>query len=119
MPEDFLKRLRKANRERAEEWMKSAGVTLGDLPVGFHGNELAGEAGEACNVIKKIDRHAYGMPGAMDPGQLGTILALGEELADVIICVDLIADKMGIDLIKMTERKFNYTSHKHGFKTKL
>jgi NTP pyrophosphatase (non-canonical NTP hydrolase) len=51
------------------------------LSLAYKGNELAGEAGEACNVIKKLERERLGMPGSRD-----TVAHLAEELADVIIC---------------------------------
>lgn len=77
--------LRDANVARQTEW--AAGATLS---IHYKGNELAGEVGEACNVIKKLDREALGMPGSRD-----TYDHLGEELADVIICVDLLAMEAG------------------------
>lgn len=80
-----------------------------DLPLSYFGNELAGEAGEACNVVKKLERERYGMPGSRD-----TVEHLGEELADVVICAMNIANRSGLDLMAEVARKFNATSEKVG-----
>lgn len=73
--------LRDANVARQAEWAGEVKLSLA-----YKGNELAGEVGEACNVIKKLDRELLGIAGSRDTRE-----HLAEELADVIICVDLIA----------------------------
>ena len=105
-----LAQLRVANTERQAEWCP--GVTLPDLS--FRGNELAGETGEACNVIKKLERARHGWRGSTD-----TVEHLAEELADIIICADLVAHCAGIDLAAAVAHKFNLTSIKQGLKTRL
>jgi len=101
--------LRAANRIRQAEWPGGAG-----LPLSFRGNELAGEVGEACNVIKKLERARLGVAGSRD-----TVEHLREELADVVICVDLIAADLGLDLGRAVADKFNATSAKNGFITMI
>lgn len=101
--------LRAANEARQKEWDKDARITLS-----YRGNELAGEIGEACNVIKKLDRERLGIKGSCD-----TVEHLAEELADGIICIDLIAMAEGIDLNAAVARKFNMTSEKVGLETRL
>lgn len=97
---DTLVVLRKADIARDRVWNPDDKLSLS-----FKGNELAGEVGEACNILKKLDREALGLVGSRsDPA------ALAEELADVIICVDLIAMSFGIDLTEAVPRKFNKTS---------
>lgn len=104
-----LKDLRKANITRQLEWDPSNKISLS-----YRGNELAGEVGEACNVIKKIDRERLGIRGSRaSPEQLA------EELADAIICIDLIAAAEGIDLSTAIRRKFNATSDKYGLDTRI
>lgn len=97
-----LDQLRAANVERNKFW--DAG---GVIDASFRGNELAGETGEACNVIKKLERERLGIKGSRD-----TVEHLAEELADVIICVDLIAMHYGVDLSHFVAAKFNLTSRK-------
>ena len=101
--------LHAANKARQSEWDKD-----GKLTLSYRGNELAGEVGEACNVIKKLERERMGIRGSRD-----TVEHLAEELADVIICVDLIAAAYGIDLDAAVARKFNATSEKVGLKTRM
>ena len=87
--------LRAANVARQAEWDGDSRITLA-----YRGNELAGEAGEACNVIKKIERERLGIRGSRD-----TIEHLAEELADVIITVLLVAKSMDIDVKKALRMK--------------
>ena len=106
--------LRQANIERQKEWDVDNQVT-----IEYRGNELAGECGEACNIIKKIARERMGIRGTRE-GDKGDWL--DEELADIIICADLIAMMRGIDLLGengAVVKKFNATSEKCGLKTRL
>lgn len=105
---DFAK-LRAANQKRHVEWAKG-----GELPLSFRGVELAGEVGEACNEIKKIERQRLGIVGGKDD-----LSGLCEELADVLISVDLIAMDLGIDLSDAVRDKFNKTSEKYGLKARI
>lgn len=101
--------LRAANIARQKEWDAGNQLTLS-----YRGNELAGEVGEACNVIKKLERERLGIAGSRD-----SKAHLAEELADVIICVDLIAMAEGIDMDAAVRAKFNATSEKVGLRTRL
>ena len=107
-PVDFAA-LRDANVRRQREWDKDEGISLE-----YRGLELAGEVGEACNVIKKIARERLGIRGSR-----ATTEQLAEELADVIICVDLVAMQFNIPLDRATARKFNATSRKLGLSVLL
>lgn len=98
-----------ANEKRQAEWDPNSKITLA-----YRGNELAGEVGEACNIIKKIERESYGIRGTR-----ATDEDLGFELADVVICVALVAMHAGIDLGEMVQKKFNMTSEKYKLNTKL
>lgn len=78
----FLQRLREANITRDKEW------NTGSKPLSlvFFANELGGEVGETCNVLKKLDREfTYQVKGSRD-----TFEHLAEEMADIIICCDLL-----------------------------
>lgn len=101
--------LRDANVARQALW-----DTKGQIDLSYRGNELAGETGEACNVIKKLERERLGIKGSRD-----SVEHLLDELADVVICVDLIALQLGVDLDKVVARKFNETSRKLGFPVEI
>lgn len=105
-----LLELRAANKARDAEWVTGGAK----LSLAFRGNELAGEIGEACNVIKKLERESLGLVGSR-----ATVEDLAEELADGVICIDLIAMDLGIDLGPTIVGKFNGTSLKRGLKTML
>lgn len=101
--------LQEAHVVRQEEWCPDQKPDLS-----FRGNEMAGETGEACNVIKKLERERHGWRGSRD-----TIQHLGDELADVVHTAVLCAITAGIDLEPYVVSKFNETSDKNGLRTKL
>lgn len=101
--------LREANTARQAEWDQDNKIGLT-----YRGNELAGEVGEACNVMKKIERERLGIAGSR-----ASLEDLAEELADVVICADLVAMGEGIDLAAAVARKFNKTSEKVGLSTRM
>lgn len=106
---DVLSMLRLANIVRQSEWDKEDGIT-----AVYRGNELAGEVGEACNIIKKLERERLGIRGSRATPQ-----DLGEELADAIICIDLIAMQFDVNLAEAIRAKFNATSKKYGLQTRF
>ncbi len=83
-----IERLQTANITRQKEWDVNS-----DIDLSYRGNELAGEVGEACNIMKKLDRERLGIRGSRSNKN-----ELADELADVVICSSLIANAVGIDL---------------------
>ncbi len=98
--------LSEANAARQKLW--------GSKGPMFQAVELAGEMGEALNVVKKLERERLGQAGSR-----ATIQDLADELGDVAICLDLLAVTYGIDLERATAEKFNKTSAKMGFPVEL
>lgn len=98
--------LHSANKARQVLWNKGTG-TNGPL---YAATELAGEVGEVCNVVKKLEREKRGLVGSRS-----TVADLEDELGDVLICVNLLALEYGIDPERAAARKFNKTSRKLGF----
>jgi NTP pyrophosphatase (non-canonical NTP hydrolase) len=105
----YYSSLRSANAARQIEWDKDNNISLA-----YRGNELAGEVGEACNVIKKLERERMGIRGSR-----ATVQQLAEELADAVICLDLIAMQAGINLDDAVRDKFNATSEKYELATRM
>jgi len=93
------------NRARCEEWMKEGNTVL------HHAVGLAGEVGELCNLIKKANRAQVGAVG----GEVIDLEAVGNEIADIFIYLDIVASHYGVDLGQAVVKKFNATSVKHGF----
>lgn len=117
--------LRLANELRHAEW--HAGATREWVAPDW-GNELAGEVGELCNVVKKFQRVLDGIKSGKDT--LSSLREkIGEEAADVIICVSLLLNHVNRTLAEHNLEelvleheivyKFNATSEKHGLETKL
>jgi NTP pyrophosphatase (non-canonical NTP hydrolase) len=104
-----LDTLRAANLLRQSSWDPENRITPSYL-----GMALAGELGEALNIVKKLEREALGLPGSR-----GNVEDLALELADVIIYLDLLAARYGIDLGPAVIAKFNATSEKLGFPERL
>ncbi len=71
--------LRVANNARQLEWDRGNQVDLD-----WRLNELAGEVGEVCNVLKKLHRERLRISGSRADRQM-----LADELADCAICLDL------------------------------
>lgn len=97
-----IKQIQEALAVRDLEWDPYNKLTLE-----FRGVELAGETGEACNVIKKLVRERLGLRGSR-----ATVQDLKDELEDVIICAALAANAAGIKL--NIADKFNASSRKLG-----
>lgn len=104
--------LRKANLQRLPEFGH------GDLETGWNvaewGCAVAGEAGELCNILKKINRQLPGDPPIMRLRQMAA-----KEIADTLMYLDLIAAKLDINLSFVVKEKFNETSEKHNMQTRL
>lgn len=104
----MLDKIKEALLNRNSEW---GSVSPGAL---FRAVELGGEAGEALNEVKKLERTKLGMVGGKTD-----IQPLADELGDVIISAILLAIEYDLDLEKCAIDKFNKTSQKHGFKTRI
>lgn len=108
-PTDFLHQLRRINTERYDAWAEGA-----DAGIMFDALELGGEVGELLNVVKKLEREERGWRGSRAGEQ-----DFADECADVLICLDKLARRRGVDLISATVAKFNATSDKVGLPHKL
>jgi NTP pyrophosphatase (non-canonical NTP hydrolase) len=104
--------IREKNVRRSEiAW----GCQLSDWSLAEWGNALAGEVGEACNVMKKILRLDTKVRTELaDKDRAGYIADLGEELADAFLYMDLTAAAAGIDLEQEIIKKFNKKSRDIG-----
>lgn len=104
--------LRQKSTKRSQE---SYDDILSNASLSYYGNALAGEVGEACNLIKKVERAK--LVGKFND----TIPAseIGKELADIIIYADLIATKLGLSLGQCVINKFNEVSDRIGSDVKF
>jgi NTP pyrophosphatase (non-canonical NTP hydrolase) len=98
--------LREANVSRCE------GPTFGHTIASWTPTDwacaMAGECGEACNLIKKLRR-----------GEAVPLDEIGRELADLVTYADLLAARLGIDLGEAVAMKFNEVSIRRGATERL
>ena len=72
-----------------------------------------GELGEAANIAKKLNRVRDGIPGNNE-NESELKAKLKDEIADVFIYLDLLAQSQGFILENAVRVKFNRTSQKIG-----
>lgn len=99
--------LRSANQNRQKEW---PGNDQAD--AAFRALEVAGEAGELSEAMKKWLRSERGIKGST-----ATKEDIASEMGDLLVALDLLADEMDIDLGAAARQKFNKTSQKYGMRT--
>lgn len=74
---------------------------------------MAGEAGEVCNAVKKMKRMETGSTTEGDPtNYTDAIDAIGSEIADTILYLDLLAARLSIDIGHEVCKKFNEVSER-------
>lgn len=111
-----LSAISKINRKRCVRWHgRGEPWTSSDWS-----NALAGETGELCNIIKKIRRHETGVVQSYNTPEMPELISkLQDEIADVFLYLDLVADHFGLELEECIIPKFNMVSEAQGFPEKL
>lgn len=115
---DLLDELREVNVIRCETPKEKGGFghLLYSWSVLEWAGAMAGEAGEAANLAKKITRGDFKGLNLID--RKGTIASpdmhLAFEIADTIIYADLLCALLGQSLRDVIIRKFNQTSVERG-----
>lgn len=109
-----LKKFSEVNRNRATEGFK----TYKNVPLTYWTTALAGEIGELCNMIKKMERVSH---GGIDGGSSYTASSITremieEEIGGVFIYLDLLSGLLGISLEDAIINTFNAKSKKYGFR---
>lgn len=112
----YFRELREINVIRCEEVFHK----LHDWSPTDWATAFAGEAGEACNAVKKLRRLADGKNTEKDPqNEIACIKKIAYELADTVIYADLLAARLGIDLGEAIRQKFNIVSERMNSVTRL
>lgn len=77
---------------------------------------LAGEVGELCNLLKKVKRYDDSEKVGTNPRnqKRPEPIEIADEAADVVIYLDLLCARQGIDLGEAVRRKFNRVSEECG-----
>ena len=112
-----LQAFRKLNISRARTGFKC----YDNQPLTYWTTALAGEVGELCNMIKKMERVQR---GGIDGGSSYTAKdinkeMLKEEIGGIAIYLDLLASLLDIDLQEAMVDTFNEKSDKYGFQERV
>lgn len=103
-----FKKLRDVNKLRCETAFNHG---LHTWSLAEWSNAMAGEAGETCNLTKKIKRGDFTLEQVKKD--------LAKEIADVVCYCDLLAAAADIDLGQAIIQKFNEVSDRRGVEIKL
>ena len=107
-----------ANRARCERWHPGF-PTDDDWVLSDWSNAMCGEAGELANVVKKMRRHECGLANAGDPPIEELREKAASEIADVFLYLNLLAEKLDIDMPAAIVDKFNEKSVEQDFPERL
>jgi NTP pyrophosphatase (non-canonical NTP hydrolase) len=115
--EPFLKRLRAVNVLRAAEDFK----TYDNAGILYFTTSLAGEVGELCNLIKKLERHKIGGPDHGHTTKIADITPekIRDEIGGIQIYLDLLASLLDTDIEEAVTETFNNVSVKIDSKYRL
>lgn len=109
--------LREANKARLPQFKNAKGEPAhekedgSDWSLAEWMNAVAGELGEAANIIKKVRRGDLTIEEARP--------LLSEEFADIVTYLDITSMQAGIDLGEATMDKFNKVSKRVGSNIRL
>lgn len=122
-------KLRAMNLSRGRRWHPGFPETRDGWTGGDWSNASLGELGELVevlgklmqigNTVKKVRRKEESLSGAVDPDFDTLKQHLANEIADVVIYLDLLAAFYGLDLASAVKDKFNFISEREGFPQRL
>lgn len=108
--------VRNVNRQRALEWHPGG---LEEWSPAEWGNAAAGEMGELCNVLKKLLRHEKGINQANGLSRDELLEMAAQEIGDTYLYLDLIAQRLGLEMYDCIRDTFNRVSEREGFPQRL
>jgi len=109
----------KINHERALLWHKNG---IEEWSVADWAVAMAGEAGEICDAVKKLRRVEMGIQSKNKNSPISAdaaIAAVAQEIGDTFIYLDLLAQRLGIDIEQAIMDTFNRVSEREGFPQRL
>lgn len=104
------------NKNRAIEWHKAP---LSNWSPQDWGCAMVGEAGELCNVLKKMKRVQDEITSSNNPESEKLIKMAAEEIGDTFIYLDLLCQRLGLDMYTCVSETFNRVSKREGFSHRL
>lgn len=105
------------NLSRALRWHKGG---LQEWSISDWAVATAGECGEMCNAVKKLNRVEHAMQQKAGPQDYETALnAVKMEIGDTAVYLDLLAQRLGLTLEDCIRDTFNRISQREGFPERL
>lgn len=105
--------LRTANVDRCEKWHPQG---LKSWSPSDWLTAVTGELGELASLLKMRNRERDGLQGnKFSP----TDQQIADELADVVMYLDLLSEVLGVDLGAAVVKKFNEVSEREGFPARI
>lgn len=114
-----FERVRRINVARCNKWHPGFPEADDKWTGADWSNAMAGEAGEACNVVKKLRRAEFDLKGAVDDSPTELVDKLADEIADTFLYLQLLAEFYDIDMPAAIVRKFNAISVREDFPERL
>lgn len=110
----WLRDFQRINRIRSNKWMKSD-----NPPLMYFSNAMAGETGEVCNAVKKLERVINGLrnkENGVDKRNVPELeQKIANECADSIIYALLILDRLNFDAQAVISDVFDQKSIEYDF----
>lgn len=110
-----FEQLAKINISRCERWHDPSSWS-----PQMWGLAAAGKMGECCNALKKLHRNdegTFSINQATSRAELVSNVAM--EIGDVVVYLDLLAQRMGLRLEDCVRDTFNRISKREGFPERL
>lgn len=103
------------NLERCQRWHPKG---IDSWSLSDWATAAAGEMGEACNVIKKMNRVRDGLVGNKE-SEKELQEQLGQEIADTVIYLNLLSTRAGLNFGEIIRNKFNAVSIRNNFPDRI
>lgn len=104
------------SRARSAEWL---GADLDAWSPADWAMATAGEFGEVCNALKKLKRLREGSERTNRGTEEELMVKVATEIGDTFIYLDLLCQRMGLDMYTCVADTFNRVSKREGFPHRL
>jgi NTP pyrophosphatase (non-canonical NTP hydrolase) len=114
---DAFAHVSRINLERCQHWHPGG---LNEWSPADWAVAMAGEAGEICNAVKKLRRIETGARQTAGPqNREEAVAAIAQEIGDTFLYLDLLAQRLGINLASAIAQTFNRVSEREDFPERL
>ena len=104
------------SKDRSMYWHKTG---LEEWSPQDWGCAMAGEAGELCNILKKMRRVSDGIHSENNEEMIVLKEAAAQEIGDTFLYLDLLCQRLDLDMYCCIRDTFNRVSEREGFPHRL